>query len=257
MTFLKVINQALRPFNLCLEKISGQEAMSRTSVDRFYQPSPTCQIPDLESLYEQFFGKRRQGLFIEVGAFDGTSFSNSSCLAEVGWQGVLIEPVPEYAAACRRHYSKNPNIKVVECAIGSDDAEIEIIKAGPLTTANQLQMDQYGKVDWSKDLAMSATKISVIQKTLDKVLSEIGLTKPIDLLIVDVEGAEESVFAGFDLQKWKPKMMIVELAHTHPDLRSVSLKDADLQEKIQANGYSVIYKDKVNTVFFDANHSIT
>jgi FkbM family methyltransferase len=251
MKLLQLTNRMLRPFNLCLEETAAKKSFIRTSAATFYQPSPTCQIPELQSLYEQFFGKRDQGLFIEVGAFDGTSFSNSSCLAEVGWHGVLIEPVPEYAEACRRHYSKNQNIKVIECAIGSDDAEIKIMKAGPLTTANQSQMDQYGRVDWSKDLAMSATKIAVIQKKLDDVLSEIGLTKPIDLLIVDVEGAEASVFAGFDIQKWKPKMMIVELAHTHPDLRNVSSKDSHLQELIQEHDYAVVYKDKINTIFLD------
>ena len=69
------------------------------------------------------------------------------------------------------------------------------------------------------------------------------------LLVIDVEGAEAAVLRGFSLARWKPRMLIIELVHTHPDLHAVSAGDAHLQRLIEEAGYSVVYKDSINTVF--------
>lgn len=57
---------------------------------RRYPMAATCQIPffnSLSDLYTFVFGYRTDGLFVEVGAYDGESFSNTSGLADIGWKG--------------------------------------------------------------------------------------------------------------------------------------------------------------------------
>jgi hypothetical protein len=39
--------------------------------------APTCQISTLPHLFERFFGTRRRGMFVEIGAFGGYSYSNT------------------------------------------------------------------------------------------------------------------------------------------------------------------------------------
>ena len=46
-------------------------------------------------------------------------------------------------------------------------------------------------------------------RTLDSVLEESGLQR-IDFLSLDVEEMELDVLAGFDLTKWKPKLILIE-----------------------------------------------
>ena len=83
----------------------------------FYVPPTSCQIPQLGELYEKLFGQRRNGRFIEIGAYDGESFSNTSFLADLGWHGIYVEPVQQYAQICaRRHQSYN--IRLLNCAVG-------------------------------------------------------------------------------------------------------------------------------------------
>lgn len=42
------------------------------------------------------------GIFVEVGANDGQTQSNTAYFARHrGWRGLLIEPIPELAARCR------------------------------------------------------------------------------------------------------------------------------------------------------------
>jgi FkbM family methyltransferase len=186
---------------------------------------------------------------VEVGAFDGISYSNSSCLADAGWSGLLVEPIPAFAEVCRERYANNPRIKICEAAAGEENTAIEINIAGELTTTNRDVLHAYSSIDWAKSSVENVRRITVPQRKLDDILEGVAAPSPIDILIVDVEGAEASVFAGFTIGKWRPKMMIVELAHTHPDLHKVSAKDIDIQRMIESNGYSVVYKDMINTVF--------
>src|SRR5258706_14970608 len=59
----------------------------------FHRRPNLCQIPILEGLYEQLFGQRADGCFVEVGAFDGETYGNTAGLADLGWTGLYIEPV--------------------------------------------------------------------------------------------------------------------------------------------------------------------
>jgi FkbM family methyltransferase len=218
----------------------------------FYKPPASCQIQELPNLYRIFLGERSRGFFVEVGAFDGITCSNSSCLADAGWSGLLVEPIPAFAEACRKQYANNPRIKICEVAAGEENTNIEINIAGVLTTTNRDLLHAYKSIGWAKRSIENVRSIFVPQRRLDDILEGAHAPSPIDVLIVDVEGAEASVFAGFTIDKWRPKMMIVELAHTHPDLHAVCAKDAGTQRMIETNGYSVVYKDAINTVFVSA-----
>ena len=247
-----LVNAALRRVGFRLERIAPEsdgESVAPVPPSSFYKPSPSCQVSELATLYRLFLGERTDGFFVEVGAYDGISFSNSSCLAEAGWHGILIEPVPQFAQACRDRYRGNERIKVVETAIGAINSSVEINVADFLTTTNNALLAGYRNIDWAKESVKETTALTVSQRLLDDVLETSAPNKPIDVLIVDVEGAEASVFAGFTFERWRPRMIIVELAHTHPDLHSVSTADADLQRQIEKWGYSIVYKDSINTVF--------
>ena len=242
---LRIVNQVLGPAGLKLERVGRRSVSGR----EFYTPSRSCQIPELADLYRLYLGERHEGLFVEVGAYDGISFSNSSCLADAGWSGILIEPIPAFAELCRERYRGNQRIEVVHCAAGAEHGEVEISVAGPFTTTNAEVMKSYGTIDWAKRAVSQASQIRVRQRTLDAILADSTFkNRPIDVLIVDVEGAEEAVFAGFSLSLKTPKMIIVELSHTHPDLHAISADDAHLQRSIECAGYEVVYKDKINTV---------
>ena len=241
----------LRILNKIIQKIIHTLGFDKNRLEDkpFYQISNSCQIPELSTLYELFLGKRSEGLFIEVGAYDGISFSNSSCLASAGWEGLLIEPIPEFAQACRTLYSGNQKIKILETAIGSTEKEVTITVAGSLTTTDESMITAYESIGWAKKSVRNTKKLIVKQRVLDDVLNEMNFNRIIDILIVDVEGKEKEVFDGFDILHWKPRMIIAELSHTHADLHKYSGEDSKLQQHIVDSGYSVIYKDQVNTVF--------
>jgi hypothetical protein len=105
-----------------------------------YPVAATCQIPFFRSLPELLdfvFGYKTNGVFVEVGAYDGESFSNTSGLADIGWTGHYLEPIPAYAAACAARHAGNPGVTVHGgVCIGEKDGEsVSLSTAGPFTSA--------------------------------------------------------------------------------------------------------------------------
>lgn len=246
----QLLNSLLGRVGLRLQRALKNGAGDTAARQHYYKPAPTCQIPELATLYSLYLGECSDGLFVEVGAFDGITFSNSSCLAQAGWSGMLIEPIPQFAERCRRRYRGNERIQIVEAAVGAENSTVEISVGGPFTSTSDQVTRRYASLEWSKAWVVGSTTLSVRQLTLDEILCTANIAgKPIDVLIVDVEGAETVVFQGFSIDRWRPKIIIAELSHTHPDLHDIAWNDAALQQYIVQSGYFIVYKDCVNTVF--------
>ncbi len=220
----------------------------RSTAPTGYQASKTCQIPGLAQIYEQYLGFKTDGTFVEVGAFDGEYVSNTSNLADLGWYGHYIEPVPDHAAACRKRHAKNKNTKVFDLAIAEKDGEATIHVGGPLSTMDPESLRLYQTFDWAQGYH-SGKVVKTRQTTLDQFLRSAQIQPGFDLLIVDVEGYEWNVFQRFDIAHWQPRMAIVELhdeAEAYVSIRESCLKVAQL---FRDHGYRPVFKDGTNTVF--------
>jgi FkbM family methyltransferase len=249
----QLVNGLLGRVGLRLQRLPDNSAGETPATQPYYKPAPTCQISELATLYSLFLGERSDGLFVEVGAYDGISYSNSSCLAEVGWSGILIEPIPSFAEQCRTRYRNNKRIQIVEAAVGAENSTVEMLVGAEFTSTDDKVMTRYRSLKWSKAAVRDSTRLRVRQLTLDEILDAANLAgKPVDVLIVDVEGAETAVFEGFSIDRWRPRMIIAELSHTHPNFHDISWNDAVLQQNIVQAGYMVVYKDYINTVFASA-----
>lgn len=221
--------------------------------DAFYikkiKISDSCQISNLESIYKEYFGSRFKGTFVEVGAYDGESFSNTSFLADIGWEGLYIEPVFEYYAKCvDRH--RNNNVKVINCSIGSIEQEVNFYKGGALSTSNKDHLNAFNQIEWSKSQIFSEIKCK--QYRLESILNQNKILPFFDLLVVDVEGSEEDIFNSFDLNYWKPKMIIVELIDHHEDFKLYSdcvNSHKKIRNNILNSNYMELHRDQINTIF--------
>lgn len=232
-------NRVLRPFGLQISRLYEPPRPG------YYRLSQTCQIKNLGTIYEEIFG-RSTGSFVEVGAYDGESFSNVSCLADRGWRGLLVEPVPEFAAQARRRHASNPAVSVLECAVGRSQGSVVMTVAGALSTANPNMLETYHGIDWAKTSLTKTRSINVEQVLLDSILDDFG--RP-DVLVIDTEGYESEVMAGFTLKRWMPKVLIVELADYHPDFPKQRTESAAIRDRIITGGYGIAFKDEINTVF--------
>ena len=215
-----------------------------------YNIPSTCQIKDLASIYSEYFKQSSAGVFVEVGAYDGETCSNTSCLADLGWRGVYVEPVLDFFNRCKARHSHNTNITAINCSVGTTEGEINLYVGDMITTTSLEQVHRYSEIDWAQHITFNQSKC--IQTTLENILINNNITPNFDLLVIDVEGKENEVLHSFNLKKWSPKMLIVELEDNHPSFTKYSSHIEDHRNArnyiIQA-GYYEIYRDYINTIF--------
>lgn len=225
-----------------------------THVRKYFEFDESVQIPFLNELYIQIFGEKDKGLCVEVGAFDGKTCSNSIGLAMRGWQCYLIEPIKEYAERAKSEHNGRENVIVFNQAIHSFATQLAIYNAGPLSTTSAELYKEYGELDWAKTNLPETPDIHTIQAdTLDSFISAHLIGQKIDVLIIDVEGGEFEVMAGFDLSRHKPKMVIIELPDFHPSLNHRKDEARKIYLRFIESDYYVVYKDAINTCFLSGD----
>jgi FkbM family methyltransferase len=204
--------------------------MASADYHPFYPISPSSQIIILDGLYQHLFGQRRTGQFVEIGAYDGETFSNTSGLSDLGWRGIYVEPIPSTFEQCRTRHAANSGVVVLNIAIGATSSVAFMVDQGPMTQIVS---------------GAPAGAIKVEVRRLDDVLAEQGQAPGFDLLVVDVEGFEGEVFAGFDLERWRPTVIIIELS----ELGVLDTAKERIRQRILAAGYRLIFQDAINSLF--------
>jgi FkbM family methyltransferase len=147
-----------------------------------------------------FFGRRSDGAFVEVGANHPTQFSQTWFLEQQGWSGVLIEPNPQFQDLLRE---QRPRSKTFQVAVGnpSQTGEVDLFLSGKNLALRSALAPPPKK--------SSAKTIRVQLRTLDSVLVEAGVTR-VDFISIDVEGFELDVLQGFDLERFRPQLILLE-----------------------------------------------
>jgi FkbM family methyltransferase len=161
-----------------------------------------------KALVRQYFGDAGRGFFVEVGANEPASiYSQTWHLERLGWTGILIEP---NRVLCAELVNHRPGSKVynVACSspakVGSAELKIPYLADGKIDTgkaALEVGIDHAGFPGYRTET------VKVV--TLDSILDENKVGR-IDLLSIDVEGTEIDVLQGFDLNRFKPRLILIE-----------------------------------------------
>lgn len=215
-----------------------------------FKNSNTSQIEGLHNIYNNVFNNNTDGFFIEVGAYDGYRWSNTVSLINNGWGGAYVEPINRYANTCRNRYKDNSKITTYECCIGNQNKdEQKVYLGGPCTTTMESMVEIFNTTDPSDSHHLERF-ITTPMFTLDTFLTNIKAPKNFEVLVIDVEGAEWNILEVFPIDKWKPKMAIIEVHETHPNkLKRESGNFEIINEYFINNGYKHIYGDDINTIW--------
>lgn len=76
------------------------------------------QYGECAKIIEHFAG--RTGRFLDVGSYDGLTYSNTRCLMERGWSGICVEPNPLIHPYLKTHTERFPLIATFQAAILPD-----------------------------------------------------------------------------------------------------------------------------------------
>ena len=157
----------------------------------------------LSLLYEG----RDNGTCVEVGAYDGVTYSNTYYLEQRGWQCILVEPSPEACRSIRQRRkamlfegaaSSQKGTLRLTVGSGGDHAGAFSSVVRPVMT--QATIRRYGG---------GYRELEVACLPLDEILANFGVSR-VDFVSIDVEGHELDVLKGFALERYRPRLLIIE-----------------------------------------------
>jgi len=151
--------------------------------------------------------------FVEIGAHDGITFSNSKFLeSKEDWSGICIEANP---AVYGRLIKNRPNSTCLNVAVSDRDGEANfLLNTGHTEMLSGLVTDYSKKhrkrIDRELAKYGGTSNILVIPSLkLETIISEQELSE-IDLLMIDVEGAEYSILKAIDFTRVRINSILVE-----------------------------------------------
>jgi hypothetical protein len=204
-----------------------------------------------DKLLWQMFRGRAHGFFIDIGAYDGVTFSNTCLFERMGWQGIIIEPhrsLFEQAAGTR------PRSLAVRAACSSpaDRGMMTFTEVEGCPLLSFLHEDEH-HLERCRREGRTFTESQVRVQTMDEILDEArhhawDMPAPwsaeqgwsIDLVSLDVEGGEMRVLEGFDLARHRPKVLVIEC--DRPSAAAV-------HPYMAARGYVKVHRQCINDFY--------
>lgn len=193
-------------------------------------PRRTYTFPHLHRRLRQLFPEFG-GFFVEAGAFDGLEQSNTAYLEKYqGWRGILVEPIPQIYERCLGNRPKSTTVNAALVPFGYGMPDLEITYAGLMSVSSLTSLDaeahaKSGEPHVRIAQHMAGMRVRCPAMTLDAIIQDAGYPS-IDLLTLDVEGAEMSALAGLDFRKCRPRNMLIETGRVH-----------EVAQKLGAVGY--------------------
>ena len=212
------LQQATRPIRRKLARLFHDHIIpgQKRKLARRVRRGKSFSLYDLDHKVMKYLPDR-PGYFIELGANDGISQSNTYLLeAKHGWRGLLIEAVPHKFFQCKENRSQE-NSFACAAAVDFDYSErfVEMQYSGLMSIGETSTLDgESHSQDGVQFLAQGeeVVRFGAPARTMTSILDEVSAPERIDFLSLDVEGAELSVLNGIDFDRYSFAFMLIECA---------------------------------------------
>lgn len=194
-----------------------------------------------EYVYNNFFKDKKNGFYIDIGAHDGISLSNSYFFEKLGWNGICIEPTPYIF----EKLIKNRNCESLNIALSNVDGEMDFMVLSGYTQMLSGLVDNYDprhlhRINGEMTIVHEG---NVGMKEIIKIKTNtfMSLNAPdiIDFVSLDVEGSEINILRGIDFNKKLIKVITVENNY----------HDNTINEILLNNGFNIVTNLGCDTVF--------
>ncbi len=191
------------------------------------------------------FPGKVQGFFVDVGAYDGISISNTYALEkEFGWQGICVE-------ANQSSYSKLVDARRCHCAnVCLLDRVTQVDYLEALGTQNwhpAMSGIQASSGDGALPPGCGGDVVTKETDTLEAVLERFNAPAVVDYLSIDTEGSEYLILKNFPFDRYL--FMAITIEHNRDPVNKKLQR-----ELLTAKGYVRLKSDCVDDYWIHSSH---
>jgi FkbM family methyltransferase len=189
---------------------SEQNAFRRVLAAR-YGPHESESVE--EWLVRDYFGDRRGGVFVDIGASDYRLQSNTYRLeTALGWSGLAVDALPTFAEGYRQH---RPRTMFIAAFVGRREGDAATLYVDPSLTQMASADEKF-----TARFTEKASPTAVRTRTMDSLLDQAKISS-IDFLSMDIELHEPEALAGFSIGRFRPALVCIE---AHEQVRQAILE---------------------------------
>ena len=198
---------------------------------------------------DNYFKNRRNGIFLEMGALDGVTYSNTKFFEDtLGWTGVLIEPHPIQFNNLKK---TRPNCKLFNSLVSDETEELKFKYflhglspvSGIADTLPESHIKNWFESDNPQFKDLPQSEIMMKPVTLTSIINASGVDH-IDFFSLDVEGHELNVLKSFDFSI-PVNVLLIEC------LDDNDAKELEISDLLKRNGFIFLEKTAHNNIWLN------
>jgi FkbM family methyltransferase len=161
-----------------------------------------------EWIVRDFFADRRNGVFLDVGAHHYKDESNTYYLeTALGWSGLAVDALPEFGADYLAFRPRTIFVAMFASDLDGDTVTLfEPDSAKRIASMNEEFTVRKGEQGKARQVPTA---------TLNRLLDAAAIER-VDFMSMDIELAEPKALAGFDIERFSPRLVCIEV---HPEVR--------------------------------------
>jgi FkbM family methyltransferase len=154
-----------------------------------------------ELIIRDYFGDKRSGVFLDVGANHYRNENNTYFLEKSqGWSGVAIDALAELEEDYKRHRPRTRFVAMFVSDVADTSVEFFVPRDNMSSSSTAAATVRSGS---------PGARRLVQSTTLDAVLHQAGIDR-IDFMSMDIELSEPKALAGFDIDRFQPALVCIE-----------------------------------------------
>ena len=195
-------------------------------------------------LIDKILGFKKKGFYIDIGASDPNRFNNTKRFYLKGWNGINIEPNIKSFKKIKKFRSRDINLNIGLGKNNNGLMNFFIFFPQMLSTFNKKVANDYIKKGFK-----IVKKIKVEIKSLTEILTTYLNNREIDFLSIDTEGNDLEILKSNDWNKYRPKVICVEIKIQ----TGTQYKDSEIYQYLKSIGYIKKFNTTLNAIFLDSN----
>jgi len=190
----------------------------------------------------KYFGGKKGGYFIDVGAHHPKKLSNTYKFYMQGWQGLNIDAMPESMKVFDKVRPRDINLEI---GVGEVQGEMTYF------AFNEPALNTFSKEE--AEIKKKMPKYRIIKEhriaiqPLSRILDTHWVHPKIDFMSIDVEGLDFEVLRSNNWELYRPQIVLVEDLERN---NLLELKKSQLVQFMDSKGYLPIGRT-FSTLFFE------
>ena len=188
-----------------------------------------------DSFVEKYFKETPVGFYIDVGCHNPIYLNNTFLLHKKKWKGINID-TSQFAIDLFNYM--RPNDLNYNCAVSNKNENVKLYFQKEFSVLNTIEINH------AKKFMQGNIKEKIIEAfTLDEILNRsIYKNSKIDFLDIDVEGADLKVLEGLSFDKFKPKLICVEI-------HEKKIEESEIYKFLIEKKYKLIWSGMFSHIF--------